>query len=258
MVVRTPKLFPSKQVVDCIFAESERMKKKWAVYLGFFALLLAGYYYFVYTQTGIRQSGLPVINNAIGTFSLSDQFGRTLTEKDVAGNVYVAEYFFTTCKGICPKMNTNMRRVFDAYRNVKDFRILSHTCMPETDSVPVLKRYAASMINGKLIKGDNGTYTLLPDTSNSPVPPTTNWLFLTGDKQTLYRLARHGYMIDNNRQDTTQRVEDQFIHTQLFALVDRQGRVRGIYDGLREQEVVQLIGHVKALLGEPVILRELK
>ena len=234
------------------------MKKRWAFYLGFFALLLAGYYFFVFTQTGIRQSGLPVINNNLGPFSLTDQFGRTLSERDIEGKVVVAEYFFTTCKGICPKMNTNMRRVYDAYRTEQDFLILSHTCMPETDSVPVLRRYARSVMNGKLVKQEKGDYALIPDTSGTGPEQPGNWLFLTGDKKTLYGLARHGYIIDNNRQDTTQRVEDQFIHTQLFALVDKQSRVRGVYDGLKEQEVQDLLRHIKALLNEPVSNRSLK
>jgi protein SCO1/2 len=234
------------------------MKKRWPLYLGFFALLLGGYYYFVFTQTGIRQSGLPVINNNLGAFSLTDQFGRTITERNLEGKVCVAEYFFTTCKGICPKMNTNMRRVYDAFKNEEDFLILSHTCMPETDSVPVLKRYAASVMGGRLVKQEKGDYTLIPDTTGSISIQPGNWLFLTGDKKTLYGLARHGYVIDNNRQDTTQRVEDQFIHTQLFALVDKQSRVRGVYDGLKEDEVQKLLRHIRELLNEPVTTRELK
>jgi protein SCO1/2 len=117
------------------------MKNKLWWYIGFFGVLLAGYMIVVFSQTDISQSNLPVINNNVDTFAFTDQNGKMITEKDVDGKVYVAEYFFTTCRGICPKMNTNMRRVYDDFKNEKDFMIISHTCMPEVDSVPLLKDY---------------------------------------------------------------------------------------------------------------------
>jgi len=78
------------------------------------------------------------------------------------------------------------------------------------------------------------------------------WYFLTGNKTDLYKMARQGYMIDNGKSDSTQRIEDQFIHTQFFALVDRYGRVRGIYDGLIEEEVKKLIADIPELMKEKI------
>ena len=226
--------------------------KKWLWYAGFFAVLFALYYVFVYSFTGISQSNLPVINQNVQPFSFTDQNGKKITEKDVEGKVYVTEYFFTTCKGICPRMNTNMRRVYDDFKTEKDFLIISHTCFPETDSVPLLKKYEAKMLLGNLVKNKDGSFFLDTDSSllTKPVPQNNNWYFVTGEKKPLYSMARHSYMIDNGKSDTTSKIEDQFIHTQFFALVDKQTRVRGIYDGLKEDEIQKLLKDIKSLLKE--------
>ena len=188
----------------------------------------------------------------IPEFSFTNQDGKTITQKTTADKVYVAEYFFTTCKGICPKMNANMRRVFDEYKNEKDFLILSHTCMPETDSIPLLKAYEQRMVNGELIKNEDGSYKILNKAAANTMLNNPNWNFMTGDKAALYKMARQGYMIDNCKPDSTQRIETQFIHTQFFALVDRYGRVRAIYDGLKEDEIQKLIGDIAGLLREKI------
>jgi protein SCO1 len=173
----------------------------------------------------------------------------------VEDKVYVVEYFFTTCKGICPIMNANMRRVYEAYKDEPGFMILSHTCMPETDSIPLLKAYEKKMINGKLVKNVDGSYKIESDSTINHKPQTTNsiWNFVTGDKALLYKMARQDYGIDNGKPDSTQLMKDQFIHTQFFALVDKQGRVRGmVYDGLNNDEVEKLITDIKGLLKEKV------
>jgi protein SCO1 len=148
-------------------------------------------------------------------------------------------------------MNANMRRVYDAYKDKNDFMILSHTCMPEVDSVPVLKAYEQKMINGLLVKNDDGVYSM----SHAPITQNlknTNWNFVTGSKDSLYKMARHGYIIDNQKPDSTQNIANQFIHTQFFALVDRYRRVRGIYDGLKEQEIQKLLLDIKSVMKEKV------
>lgn len=235
------------------------MKKNWIWYVGFFVLLFGAYYVFVFSQTDISQSNLPVINNNVQPFSFINQNGKKITEKDVEGKVYVTEYFFTTCKGICPKMNANMRRVFDEFKNDSNFLIISHTCMPETDLVPVLKKYEVRMLKGNLIKNADGSYKIENDTTVvKPLPINNNWYFVTGDKALLYGMARHSYLIDNNKTDTLVSMADQFIHTQLFALVDKQTRVRGIYDGLKEDEIQKLMRDIKGLLKEKVQNRSLK
>lgn len=229
------------------------MSKKFWIYIGFFVLLLGGFYLAVFRGYDFNKSKLPVINASIPEFRFTDQNGKVFSPKDVEGKVYVAEYFFTTCRGICPKMNANMRRVFDRFKNEPDFLIASHTCMPETDSVPLMKAYERKMILGTLVKNDDGSYKISLASVDSTKPVTNpNWYFLTGEKKSLYELARQGYMIDNGKPDSTQRMEDQFIHTQFFALVDRYGRVRAIYDGLKEDEVQKLLNDIPGLLKEKV------
>lgn len=227
------------------------MGRKLWWYAIFFVALLAGFWFFVFKDEDLSKSPLAVINANIDTFSFVNQDGRRITEKDVEGKVYVAEYFFTTCKGICPKMNANMRRVFDAYKDEPGFMILSHTCMPETDSVPLMKAYEAKMINGKLTRNEDGSYKIQPGDSGKPVVNPI-WNFLTGDKAALYKMAREGYMIDNNKPDSMQNISDQFIHTQFFALVDKERRVRAIYDGLKEDEIEKLLTDIKGLLKEKI------
>jgi protein SCO1/2 len=228
------------------------MIKKWHWYVGFFALLFGGYFLYFFSQDDFAQSSLPVINNDVQPFSFTNQNGKIITERDVEGKVYVAEYFFTTCKGICPKMNANMRRVFDAYKNDSSFLILSHTCMPETDSVPLLKKYEQRMVNGNLVKNEDGSYKILYDPSMNNKDPfkNDNWYFVTGTKKDLYKMARQSYMIDNNKPDSASNIADDFIHTQFFALVDKQSRVRGIYDGLKEDEIQKLIQNIQEVLKE--------
>jgi protein SCO1/2 len=235
------------------------MGKKWHWYVGFFVLLFAGYFLYFFSQDDFSQSSLPVINNNVQPFSFTNQNGKVITERDVDGKVYVAEFFFTTCKGICPKMNANMRRVYDAYKNDSSFMILSHTCMPETDSVPLLKKYEQQMLNGNLVQNEDGSYKIKYDTTTSslPVSSNVNWNFVTGDKAALYKMARQSYMIDNNKPDSATAIADQFIHTQFFALIDRQSRVRGIYDGLKENEIQKLVKDIQAVLKEKYQSRSL-
>lgn len=234
------------------------MGKKLWIYVVFFAALLGVFYLLVFKDYDFSKSPLPIRIDDVGNFSFTNQNGTTITQKDVEGKVYVANYFFTTCKGICPKMNANMRRVFDAFKDEPDFMIVSHTCMPETDSVPLLKLYEAKMINGNLVKNRDGSYSIDYDTAYKPVTKeqNPNWQFLTGNKTELYRLARNGYGIDNGKPDTLQQIQNQFIHTQFFALVDKQGRVRGmVYDGLDNAEVDKLIADIRALLKEKAMAK---
>jgi protein SCO1/2 len=238
--------------LDCVnFAENLPDMKKPVFYLLFFAALIAGFFFWVFNDYDFTKSKLSIINESIPSFSFVNQDGNLITNKQVEGKVYVAEYFFTTCRGICPKMNANMRRVYETYKDEPNFMILSHTCMPEVDSVPVLKAHEFKMLQSKLIRKDDGTYSfadLMPGVPDS----NKNWMFLTGPKKELYFMARKGYMIDNGKPDAYQNEEDEFIHTQFFALVDKAGRVRGIYDGLKNNEVDKMMQDIRGLLGERV------
>ena len=227
------------------------MSKKTIFYIVFFTLLLGGFLAVVMKDYDFNASPLAVINPAVPAFSFTNQDGKTISQNETDDKVYVVEYFFTTCRGICPKMNANMRRVYDAYKDKNDFMIISHTCMPEVDSVAILKAYELKMINGLLLKNEDGVYSM----SNAPITqnlPNANWHFVTGNKDSLYHMARHGYNIDNQKPDTTQNIANQFIHTQFFALVDRYRRVRCIYDGLKEDEIQKLILDIKGVMKEKV------
>lgn len=201
------------------------MSRKSLFYIGFFTVLVFGFYFVMTRITDLGKPQLPVLNNVM-PFQFTRQDGMPITEKDVKGKVYVAEYFFTTCKGICPKMNRNMADVYKQLKQEKEFMVLSHTVDPDTDSVPVLKKYADS------IGAD-----------------PSNWWFLTGSKENLYRTARESYILDDPK-NSSKNVSDQFLHTQFFALVDREGRVRGIYDGLKKDEVAQMVNDTHILLDE--------
>lgn len=226
------------------------MKKLW-FYIIFFAVLVTGFLYFSLKGFNFSTSKLAIINSRIPEFSFVNQNGKTINTESVENKVYVAEYFFTTCKGICPKMNANMRRVYETFKDEHDFMIISHTCMPEVDSIPVLKEYENKMIQGKLILKPNGSYAFGP-LMEEKQPENKNWNFVTGPKTELYHMARKGYLIDNDKPDSTQNIKDQFIHTQFFALVDRYGRLRAIYDGLKNDEVDKLMKDVNELLDERV------
>ena len=202
------------------------MSKKTKLYLLFFTVLLLTFYYFVFRGTDNWKVKMPILNY-VQPFSFTNQDGVAVTDKNLLNKITVVEYFFTTCKGICPKLNTNMKQVYEIYKNEPDFQILSHTCNPDTDSVSVLKHYSDSLqVN------------------------TEKWIFLTGRKDSLYQMARGSYLLDDPK-NNVEKIEDQFIHTQFFALVDRQGKVRGkIYDGLKVLEVEQLKQDISKLLKE--------
>jgi protein SCO1/2 len=202
------------------------MSKKTKFYLLFFTILLLGFYYFVFRGTDNWKVKMPILSY-VQPFSFTNQDGAAVTDKNLLNKITVVEYFFTTCKGICPKLNTNMKQVYEIYKNESDFQILSHTCNPSTDSVSVLKHYSDSLqVN------------------------TKKWIFLTGRKDSLYQMARGSYLLDDPK-NNVEKIEDQFIHTQFFALVDRQGKVRGkIYDGLKVLEVEQLKQDISKLLKE--------
>ncbi len=202
------------------------MRKKFVGYLIFFTLLTIAFFYFVFAGTDNWKAKLPIISY-VKPFSFINQDGKTVTEDDLKGKVTVVEYFFTTCKGICPKMNTSLKKIYEQYKDEPDFLVLAHTVEPENDSVPRLKFYADSL------KID-----------------TKKWMLVTGRKDSLYKAARGSYLLDDP-QNNVEKIEDQFIHTQFLALVDKNGNVRGgAYDALKKDEMKKLSGDIKGLLKE--------
>ena len=204
------------------------MRKKWIFYVAFFTLLIIGFYFTIARVIpGYADKKFQFLNY-VQPFTFINQDGKTITQQDVLGKVYVAEYFFTTCPSICPVMNKNMKMVFEEYKDEPDFLILSHTCDPENDNPERLRMYADSM------KVD-----------------TRKWWFLTGRKDSLYNTARVSYLLDDPK-NNSQNIDEQFLHTQFFALVDKNGNVRKkIYDGLKKDELKELEKDIAVLLKEP-------
>ena len=164
----------------------------------------------------------------IGNFSFLNQDGKVVTQFDVKGKVFVAEYFFTTCGTICPIMNVQMQRVHKVYQGNKNVRILSFTVDPKVDTVAQMKRYAVA--HGADVK---------------------SWFFLTGTQEKLYELARKSFFVLKPAETENQGdVGSDFIHTNNFVLVDKEMRIRGYYDGTNSKEVDNLIGDIALLVKE--------
>ena len=164
----------------------------------------------------------------IGEFSFTNQDGQPIGLKDLKGKVFVAEYFFTTCQTICPRMNDQMQRIQQAFKEETNFKILSFTVNPEVDTVEQLKRYAQEhqAIAGK-------------------------WHFLTGEKTKLYEAARkYFFLLKKSEVENQGDVGSDFIHTNNFVLIDREQRIRGYYDGTNPKEVDKLIRDTKLILQE--------
>lgn len=162
--------------------------------------------------------------HTVKPFAFVDQYNEKVTEETIKGKIYVTDFFFTTCQSICPIMSTELERVYKTFEKKPEVMILSHTVDPEEDSVNVMLNYAK--LHGVTDK---------------------RWLFLTGDKKHLYDLARQGYLL--NAEEGNGGAED-FIHTQNFALVDKERHLRGFYDGTDSAEVSRLIIDIKLLLEE--------
>lgn len=200
------------------------MSKKGIFYTLFFIGLIVAFYFISSALIpGFNAKKTPPIGK-VAPFSFITQDGNTFTETDVKGKLYVTDYFFTTCKGICPIMNNNMKQVYEKFKNESNFLIVSHTCDPKNDSATALKHYADSMkVN------------------------TNKWIFLTGRKDSLYNMARYSYKIDDPA-NIVSNPEDDFLHTQFWALVNKDGEVIKIYDGLKQKEVDLLMKDIQSEL----------
>jgi protein SCO1/2 len=201
-----------------------------AFYLGFAAkkedkpLRLLPYYGNHEVRPSLTGNGVDTIYKTITDFSFIDQRGNVVTQNNFKNKIYVADYFFCTCQSICPIMSTQMQRVADHYKNDDEIRFISHTVNPEYDSVNVLADYAAA---------HQARYG--------------QWYLVTGNKKELYDLARNSYMLDASEGNGG---EDDFIHTQNFALIDKERRIRGYYDGTNPKEIDQLINDIALLKKE--------
>ena len=164
----------------------------------------------------------------IGNFKFENQFKEMISEEEIEGKVFVAEYFFTSCQSICPLMNKQMMRVQEKFKGNNNLKILSFTVDPDIDSAEQLLLYSKNL-NAK--KGQ--------------------WHFLTGKKEDLYSLARKSFFLLKPAE--AQNLGDagsDFIHTNNFVLVDQKKRIRGYYDGTNEKEVSNLILDISILLKD--------
>lgn len=160
----------------------------------------------------------------IADFSLTDQTGATVANKDFENKVYVADFFFTTCPSICPKMTASLSGLSDYYKDDSDIMFLSHSVTPVKDSVPVLAAYADK-------------YNVNHD----------QWKLVTGDKKHIYELARRSYFAVTTEGDGGAK---DFIHTENFILVDKERKIRGFYDGTSAKDMERLKSDITILRYE--------
>jgi protein SCO1/2 len=160
----------------------------------------------------------------IPDFSFTNQDGKNITHKTFEDKIYVTDFFFTTCPGICPRMTANMAIIQQEFIKDTSVLLLSHSVTPTIDSVAQLKKYALDKNIGK------------------------NWHLVTGDKKEIYDLGRQAYFVEEDL--GTPKGIDDFLHTENFVLVDKEKHIRGIYNGLNSNAVLQLIADIKTLQKE--------
>ena len=162
-------------------------------------------------------------NHKIADFKLTNQNGKTITQADYKNKIYVTDFFFTTCQTICPIMTDHMVQIQEKLKNNPEVMLLSHTVMPEVDSVPQLKKYA-------LEKGVDDT----------------KWNLVTGSKKEIYDLARKSYLAAKENPGDPYGL----VHTENFVLIDKRKRVRGLYDGTLQEDIDRLLGDIEKLQAE--------
>lgn len=159
--------------------------------------------------------------HSIADFRLTNQNGKTVTQEDYKDKIYVADFFFTTCQGICPIMTDHMYQIQEKIIGDDDVMLLSHSVTPIKDSVTVLKKYAEEkgVIDRK-------------------------WNLVTGEKKHIYELARKSYLAV--KEDGNGNIYDM-IHTENFVLIDKKRQVRGMYDGTNPEEIQRLLKDIETL-----------
>lgn len=168
-----------------------------------------------------RPSGIDTVYHTIAPFSFIDQDSNRVTEETFKEKIYVADFFFTSCRTICPIMKTQMLRVYDSIKDKDNILLLSHTIDPKHDSVSVLKDFADRLgVESK------------------------TWHFVTGNSDDIYRIAQKSYFA-TAMEDRSE--PDGFIHSGAFLLIDKQRRIRGKYDGTKEDDVNRLLKDIRIL-----------
>ena len=164
------------------------------------------------------------VYQSIPDFNFVSQYGDTVTAKTLDNKIYVADFFFTSCPTICPKMKVQLKRVYEKYKGNPTVMLLSHTIDPAHDSVPVLKEFAQNLgITGR------------------------QWLFVTGDREKIYDIGQNSYMVTAQADSSA---PGGVVHSGAFILVDKAKHIRGIYDGTTEAGVDKLMNDMDQLLAE--------
>ena len=161
----------------------------------------------------------------IADFSLINQDGNTISNKTFSNKIYITDFFFTTCPGICPKMTASMMGLQKEYINDDEVMLLSHSVTPDIDLVPILKKYA---LKNEIV--------------------SSKWHLVTGNRKEIYDLGRKSYFVEEDL--GKEKTEDDFLHTENFVLIDKNKNIRGIYNGLNPNDIVQLIADIKTLKKE--------
>ncbi|MBO3700652.1 SCO family protein [Roseivirga sp. E12] len=161
--------------------------------------------------------------HSISPFSLKNQEGQLVDNSSLEGSIYVADFFFTICPSICPKMTSNLARIQEAFSE-EQVKITSFSIMPWADSVSVLKNYAR-------VKGID----------------SKQWHLLTGETEQIYELARRSFFAE--KEIGLNKSTDEFLHTENFVLVDQKGRIRGVYNGTLPIEMTRLQRDIETLLA---------
>ena len=175
-------------------------------------------------------SASDTLPDPVPAFRLTNQDGQVITNQTFAGKVYVTDFFFATCPSICPKMQSELLRVYEQFRDDPNVLFLSHTIDPAHDSIPVLRDYAQRL----------------------GIQDASRWHFATAPHDTVFALAR-AYMTGAEKDST---VVGGYAHSGTFALVDSQRRIRGVYDGMEKSQVDQLIRDLPILLKEEAEARQ--
>jgi protein SCO1/2 len=164
------------------------------------------------------------VYHSVKPFLFVNQYGENITEETIKNKIYVADFFFATCEGICPKMSSQLVNVQHAFSKDKDVLILSHTVNPAHDTVEVLQKYGERFGVQK-----------------------NKWHLLTGPKKEIYDMARFSYLVNALEEDGS---AEGFLHSELFVLIDSKKRIRGFYDGTDSVAIVKLISDIKLLKTE--------
>ncbi len=163
--------------------------------------------------------------HTIAPFALTSQQGHLITKDSLDGHIYVANFFFTVCPGICPKMVVNLNSLQDSFANNDDVKLVSFSVMPWVDSVAKLKAYGAA-------------HHITP----------SKWFLLTGDKEQIYSLGRKSYFAEKGL--GLQKNDTEFLHTESMLLIDKKSRIRGIYNATQKVDIERVSEDIRTLLKE--------